>query len=481
MLLEELKGSDIFEDSETECKARLDRENIIGWLKSVVGFANAKGGIFYIGVEDKSHKLIGFTRKEADNERNFFNNAVNEHLSPLPSYKISFTKYEKGTKELYILEITVESSKVKPVILKHKGIPSIFMRREGQTTGATYEEIINMSIKSQNVQYDSLYSYEKYDRKDFSQLFSFFSEHNEGNSKLTDKALEALGFFNKEKHLANGAVLFKDDYKGGKTLVQASVFSGFNKGSERIVSVNRFDGNITSSIGFMMEFVMQRMNHSMIKLENTRVNVDAFPVRALFEGIINAVAHRDYFLDGTQIQIDIFKDRLEITSPGGFFQGPDIKTTYDLSSVISKRRNEVICGVLVKCNVMEAAGTGFDKIIEEYSDADIQHKPFIRSASDHFTLCLPDLTFTEGVKNEGLPQLEFEPVRNGSVHDKKILEYCYTYAKKAAQIAEFLGLSDSSYFRKKVLKNLVDEGYLVLSNSSGTGFYRTNHEAVRQG
>ena len=112
--------------------------------------------------------------------------------------------------------------------------------------------------------------------------------------------------------------------------------------------------------------------------------------------------------------------------------------------------------------------TEFDKIIEEYSDADIQHKPFIRSASDHFTLCLPDLTFTEGVKNEGLPQLEFEPVRNGSVHDKKILEYCYNSAKKAAQIAEFLGLSDSSYFRKKVLKNLVDEGYLVLSNSSGT-------------
>ena len=132
MLLEELKGSDIFEDSETECKARLDRENIIGWLKSVAGFANAKGGIFYIGVEDKSHKLIGFTRKEADNERNFFNNAVNEHLSPLPSYKISFTKYEKGAKELYILEITVESSKVKPVILKHKGIPSIFMRKKSE-------------------------------------------------------------------------------------------------------------------------------------------------------------------------------------------------------------------------------------------------------------------------------------------------------------------------------------------------------------
>ena len=50
-------------------------------------------------------------------------------------------------------------------------------------------------------------------------------------------------------------------------------------------------------------------------------NIDAYPQRALFEGIVNAIAHRDYFLDGTQIQVDMFKDRLEISSPGRFLQG----------------------------------------------------------------------------------------------------------------------------------------------------------------
>ena len=62
-----------------------------------------------------------------------------------------------------------------------------------------------------------------------------------------------------------------------------------------------------------MDFVNQRMNHSMIKLDDARINIDSYPARALFEGVINAVAHQDYYLDGTQIQVDMFKDQLEIS------------------------------------------------------------------------------------------------------------------------------------------------------------------------
>ena len=98
-----------------------------------------------------------------------------------------------------------------------------------------------------------------------------------------------MGFYNEAGILANGALLFADDYQEKKTEVQCSVFSGFNKGSERIVTINRFCGNIISAINYIMEFVTQRMNHSMIKLGDTRKNVDAYPRRALFEGVISAV------------------------------------------------------------------------------------------------------------------------------------------------------------------------------------------------
>ena len=56
----------------------------------------------------------------------------------------------------------------------------------------------------------------------------------------------------------------------------------------------------------------------------------------------------------------MFKDRLEISSPGSFYRGEKLGKTYDLSGIISKRRNELIASVLVSCNVMEAAGTDYD-------------------------------------------------------------------------------------------------------------------------
>lgn len=478
MYLEEIVENVELESDKCECKSRLNREDVVGWLKSIAGFSNASGGDFYIGVEDKTNKLIGFNRKEADNERNYFNNQVNEHLSPRPQMKVSFVRYEANGNERFIIHVYIPESVVKPVILKYKNIPSIFMRRDGFTNGATYEEIIEMSVKSRNTQFDLLLSDKKYEAENYKTLQEFYALHNNGK-ELSEKALMSMGFYNENGLLVNGAVLFGDDYQGKKTEVVCSVFSGFNKGSERIVTVNRFHGNIIADINYMIEFVEQRMNHSMIKLDNTRKNIDAYPKRALFEGVINAVVHRDYFLDGTQIQMDMFKDRLEISSPGGFYRGEKIGKTYDLSGIISKRRNELITSVLVNCNVMEAAGTGFEKIMEEYQNVDETHRPYIYSSSDHFTLVLPDLTYSDGVEDSGVPNILFAPVPNGTVYDEKVLSFCYYQAHKVSEIVSYLGVSDSTYFRKQVLENLVENQYLEKNKVSRASYFKTNPEMVR--
>ena len=150
-----------------------------------------------------------------------------------------------------------------------------------------------------------------------------------------------------------------------------------------------------------------------------------------------------------------------------------------MSNVISKRRNELICQILVKCNVMEAAGTGFDKIMQEYNEADSMHRPFVYSSSDHFTLVLPDLTFEDGVLGgDSTVRLEAIAISNGTKYDQRVLELCYESAKKTSEIASFLKIADSSYLREKIIGNLVNSGYLVKTMRGRTAYFRTNHDLV---
>ncbi len=177
----------------------------------------------------------------------------------------------------------------------------------------------------------------------------------------------------------------------------------------------------------------------------------------------------------------MFRDRLEISSPGSFYQGAQIGKIYDLSNIISKRRNELICDILVKCNVMEAAGTGFDKITEEYQNANDNQKPYINAMSDHFTLVLPDLTYKNGLLPQEEENIIFLPPDHGTQHDEKVLSFCYNSARKAGEIAEYLGVSDSSYLRKNVLGNLVQQEYLHKEKDGRSYTYRTNAQKVGLG
>lgn len=73
---------------------------------------------------------------------------------------------------------------------------------------------------------------------------------------------------------------------------------------------------------------------------------------------------------------------------------------------------------------------------------------------------LPDLTYDKGVEDEKTPVLNFAPVQGGTELDGKVLLFCYLKAHKVSEIAEYLGISDSIYFRKWVLDNLEKNGYL---------------------
>lgn len=78
------------------------------------------------------------------------------------------------------------------------------------------------------------------------------------------------------------------------------------------------------------------------------------PEKVLREGLLNAIAHRDYFISGANILVDIFSDRVEITNPGGLVKG--LKRE-DLGKR-SLSRNNLLFGLMQRMELVEKVGSG---------------------------------------------------------------------------------------------------------------------------
>lgn len=78
-----------------------------------------------------------------------------------------------------------------------------------------------------------------------------------------------------------------------------------------------------------------------------RVDVPQFDLTAVFEAVVNAVAHRDYSMQGSKIRLRQFDDRLELYSPGA------LPNTMDLGTLPLRQatRNEAVTSLLAKCPV----------------------------------------------------------------------------------------------------------------------------------
>lgn len=117
--------------------------------------------------------------------------------------------------------------------------------------------------------------------------------------------------------------------------------------------------------------------------------------RSYHEAFTNAFAHRDDLINGSEVHIDIFDDRMEIYSPGGM---PDASMIQDRDplTVPSTRRNPVLADVLNRLGYMERKGSGFAKILNGYKvqiNYTDEKKPYFRSDRYQFTVIMPNLNY----------------------------------------------------------------------------------------
>lgn len=199
----------------------------------------------------------------------------------------------------------------------------------------------------------------------------------------------------------------------------------------------------------------------------------------MLEAIINALAHRDYFIENSQISVDMFWNRLVITSPGSMYEKGSLKPTHNLKSFLPKRRNQLICNIFILLHSMETKSTGFEKIEEEYRDANLKHKPYIFSRQNAFSIVLPDLTYEDGIDITSEMISLSKPILNESKYDNSILSFCFEQERSVEEIANHIGIANSSYLRNKIISNLVNQGFLIETKKGKGNVYRDNYENVR--
>lgn len=100
-------------------------------------------------------------------------------------------------------------------------------------------------------------------------------------------------------------------------------------------------------------------------------------------------------INGSEVHVDMYDDRLEIYSPGGMLDGSNIQER-DPVTVPSTRRNPVLADVFNRLGYMERKGSGFAKILDNYAfqvNYTDEKKPYFRSDRYQFTVIMPNLNY----------------------------------------------------------------------------------------
>ncbi len=447
------------------------------WLKSIAAFANCEGGSIFVGVEDKTHKIVSLSQQEADKQALLVQREIRQKLEPDINYSIKPLPI-KGKETRYILEIRVNPSPSKPIFVHEKGAAIVFVRDFSSSRLASPEEIRDLVLSSENISYDSFFTEQIYNENDFTSLQKAAMAAK--GEELTKKQLVSIGFCNDGFKLSKGALLFRDGCRSELTRVDVTFYPSINKGERIMLAPSTFVGPITKVIDETTSYIVSRSATLWIKTDEGREERPSFPERSVREAISNALTHRNYYMSTSIIEIDVYVDRLEITSPGSLLGSKRIIKETNITAITPRRRNEVIARTLEAIDYVENKGSGFDLIAEDYYSSSPEHKPFINADQNYFTLVLPNLNYAKGIISEtnDAPDVYVNDV-SLTERDLKILSLCYINKRSSSEIASALKITSSTYFRSAILGKLIEKKYLLVDNNGTYPNYLSNHALVK--
>ena len=349
------------ESKSVEFKAKLP-EDSAKYVKTIIAFANTQGGCLVIGVDDVAHKVVGVDDDSAFQIMDRIANAVADSCAPQIVPNIELQTIDGHT----VVLVTVTPEPNRPYYLKAKGKElGTYIRLAGTSRPASPEKIKELEMEGAHISWDELtcIGYEVTD-KEIKKLCRDIMQYRE-KAGLPKRNVTSAQLINwkllrnaETSFLASNAfvLLVSNYFPYSKT--QCAVF----KGKERTVFLDKreFTGSIYKQIEEATAFVLRNIRLGAIIEGLVRKESYELPVEAIREMIVNAHCHRN-LTDASCVQVAVYDDRLEVTSPGGLYNG---LTYEEIMSGHSKLRNRAIANVFNQMGLVEAWGTGIRRIKE---------------------------------------------------------------------------------------------------------------------
>ena len=349
MKLEYLAG----ECTAYDFKSMLEEKRPKSWLKSVSAFANGLGGSLFFGIDNDGTKR-GLT--DVQHVCEVISNKIRDYMDPLPDVEMIPQKLDG----LDILQLKVGSGSYTPYYYVGDGQRIAFVRIGDESVPATAEQMVRLVLKGSNKTYDSLHTSYKAEDYSFTILANTFKLRT--GQEWDKKFLLSFGLVNNAGLLTNAGAMFADDTPLWQSRLYCTRWDGKAKGDA--INDAEFSGNVLMLLREAMNFVKSNTKRGWEKLPDGRRNKPEYAERAVLEAMVNHFIHRDYTVMGGEVHIDIYDDRLVVTSPGGMYNGLFIQDM-SIAEVSSERRNPILANVMAQLNYMEKRGSGLMRICNE--------------------------------------------------------------------------------------------------------------------
>ena len=389
---------------------------------------------------------------EIDKTKNLISVINDRHI--FPHAKISFTiRSVDEDAEHFVLGVKVASSD--SVVRYRDGDFNevVYVKGDGNSTPATPEDIISLSKRKFGV--DNETSEIKYNESEWTDYLNLCKEFRNDKTYPSIKQLQNEEILSKDEYAKTGFLMFKDDYTGDDSLICCRLWNGKSK-TGTVLDTERIKGPLSKCLRYALNFIERNTKTGWKKTKNGgREEVRSYPKEAIREAMVNAIAHRDYSINGTQIDVDIYSDRIDIISPGSWLLPKDYEE-YPAGSIPSIRRNTIISACLDVANLMERGGTGFQTMLESYKTSPLEKQPCVMIYPGFLDLRLFDRLYENEVEISQLSDID------------KVLTLLIDGPKSIKELQSVTSYKSRSRFLEEVINPLIESGKIFREGSKNS-------------